>query len=613
MAENKTNSHVTRLHQYLPFDPSHDQIYEEYAERKDSLELETKSLEYLESVLAAKDPVAIVLTGDAGHGKTHLCRRLLQSYLGYDDETARMLLLDKCNGDDIISHVDSGLDVKPLRIFKDFSEFSIDIAGNRFEQAITGEEAITLICVNEGRLRAILESGIKENESVSSFYSDFHDSFSNGLATSNGKWFIINLNYQSISSDLIQDNLIRETLQKWISGTRWKVCSECSCSHCCPIKNNRDALFDEKHPSRIDNLQKVFSISERLGTVITLREMLMVVAYLLTGGLTCKDVHKRRNKEGWQHEYAYHSLLFKTPASISKDKISRIPVLSAIFPLDPGAISIREIDDHIINEGGIFNGNEIDLCFKDGISNDIIDASNGIDEVIGNARSRQERNREAELVQTIVQTLRRRSFFDNVGQVDMTKRLGFEYADDFYWILEGQDDQPTRKAKIKQNLIAGLHTIQGLNLGLKETSLYLVDPAFGNATNKAAIVACKIPSKSINLVSQSQNWNSVNEPNSISKTVNWLEREIIIQISMPGNDKISYSLDLMGFDYLMRAGMGYISQAFYAHDIRRVLNFLGRLAENGNTSNDGIEAIIDGKVFTVSVEEGNVIQASGGN
>ena len=36
-------------------------------------------------------PECLTLTGDAGHGKTHLCRRLLQDYLGYNEDEAREL------------------------------------------------------------------------------------------------------------------------------------------------------------------------------------------------------------------------------------------------------------------------------------------------------------------------------------------------------------------------------------------------------------------------------------------------------------------------------------------------------------------------------------------
>ena len=78
---NNTNSHVERLNRYLPLSPAHDQIYEEYQKSEDSLNLSTRALSY---AMTALDQGAnlVVLTGDAGHGKTHMCRRLLEDFLG---------------------------------------------------------------------------------------------------------------------------------------------------------------------------------------------------------------------------------------------------------------------------------------------------------------------------------------------------------------------------------------------------------------------------------------------------------------------------------------------------------------------------------------------------
>lgn len=82
------NKHVERLHRYLPFDASYDQIYEENRHSDDSLELDTAALRYLKEVLT-DGPCLILLTSDAGHGKTHLCSRLIHEYLGYNAEATR--------------------------------------------------------------------------------------------------------------------------------------------------------------------------------------------------------------------------------------------------------------------------------------------------------------------------------------------------------------------------------------------------------------------------------------------------------------------------------------------------------------------------------------------
>ena len=55
----KDSPHVQRLHRYLPFSPSHDQIYEEYQRADDALNLPTKALVYL--IAAANSNARLII------------------------------------------------------------------------------------------------------------------------------------------------------------------------------------------------------------------------------------------------------------------------------------------------------------------------------------------------------------------------------------------------------------------------------------------------------------------------------------------------------------------------------------------------------------------------
>src|SRR5262245_22415011 len=117
MAE-RINGHVERLHRYLPFSPDHDQIYEEYQRTEDSLNIDTQALRYVLNAVRTRARL-IVLTGDAGHGKTHLCRRLIQDHLGYNEDEARRLINTACDGVQTIRATSAGPTVVPLRVYKD--------------------------------------------------------------------------------------------------------------------------------------------------------------------------------------------------------------------------------------------------------------------------------------------------------------------------------------------------------------------------------------------------------------------------------------------------------------------------------------------------------------
>ena len=161
------------------------------------------------------------------------------------------------------------------------------------------------------------------------------------------------------------------------------------------------------------------------------------------------------------------------------------------------------------------------------------------------------------------------------------KRLGFPNGGDFLEILRGDELQPARMATLKGKLIAGLHMLQGLRLGARETYLYLVDPAFGNATSHAAIISRRISLPLVKLIPMADKWELAKEhpERAMSNAVDWLERHVVIRIKLDEGDYEDFALDLMMFDCAAQASGGYVPEEFFAHDIRKVTNYFGRIAE----------------------------------
>jgi hypothetical protein len=617
--EEKRNSHVDRLHRYLPFSPIMDQVFEEYTSSADSLNLETKAHDYLLTSVRSKARL-VILTGDAGHGKTHLCRRLIENHLGYSEQDARRLINSNCNGSEIISHQDGTTAAIPLRIYKDFSEFSIPLAALEIEKLVSRENEVTIICANEGRLRAVLESS-NADAVCSKLLADFSESFNDGLASRDGRDHIINLNYQSVASDS-GSSLITRTLKEWLSGKRWGICQKCIHHNSCPIYRNRNLLTpqaDKKGELRRTKVEVIFATAERLGSVVTIREMLMATAYFVTGGLTCEAVHQRarEKKKGWQPKFAFYNLLFRAPDSSTREKLHRIPILQEIAKLDPGLRALRVVDERIINEQEQFAAGDIDIVFHsgNGRKQEVVDASNGIDDIIGNPRSRAERHKEAGFIELVVRSLRRRAFFDDdLAPQALMNRLGFENGGEFLEIISGQI-QPARMSILKNRVLAGLHMLQGLRMGAKETNLHLVDPAFGSATSHAAIIARRISAPLVKLLPMADKWDTATHhpTHAMTNAVDWLDRHIVLRIKESNEKHSDFSLNLMMFDCTTRAAGGYVAEEFYAHDVRRITNFLGRIAERGSGSDDDEVALfLHGRMHSVAIDDG-VIQVGGGN
>ena len=602
---------------FLPFDPSHDQIYEEYQVAKDSLNLDTVAYDYV--LDAAKSGAhVIVLTGDAGHGKTHLCRRIIENFLGYDEEEARKLINEACDGRQIIRAKNCLRHADALRIFKDFSEFAPEIAANLVEESNSGE-AVTIICANEGRLRAVLSS-IRAGSYCAELLKNFESSFDNGKASRDGRIHIVNLNHQSTAAGADGQSLGDRALRDWTSGTRWRSCNDCDSREACPINRNRGMLSEradeEVATTRKEKLRLLFATLERIGYVITIRDMLMAFAYLLTGGLKCDDVHrmKRRRKKGWQHAYAFYNLAFEAPDTLTKEQLKRLPLMQQLPKLDPGRRAIREIDERIVNQQVIFAHGQLDLQFPapSTSAEDLIDAADGIDEIIGDPHNKKQRADEAENVTRVVRALRRRAYIDGIGgsTLDMA-HLGFPYGADFLAIVHDQMDVPERTL-LKKRVIAGLHHIQGLQFLEQTPTLHLVDPAFGRSMSGTAILAARIKPANVDLLRLSEKWGKSDEvTHHVKESVDWIDRHVVLRIVDQQGRSYDLLLDLLTFDCILRAAAGHVPTKFYEHDIRRVASFLGRIAQSAHTRSDQINLIRGGRSQTISID-GSTIQVGAG-
>jgi hypothetical protein len=601
---------------YLPFDPSHDQIYEEYQVASDSLNLDTVAFDYV-SRAARSGAQIIVLTGDAGHGKTHLCRRIIEDLLGYDEEEARRLINEECEGRQVIHQRDAETAGHSLRIFKDFSEFAPDIAAQLLERAI-GDDAVTIICANEGRLRAVLASD-NAARCCGELLEAFETTLDRGRASDDGRIHIVNLNHQSTAAGDAGQSLGDRAIREWTSGTRWKSCAECDARESCPINRNRTMLSEraeELAATRKSKLRLLFATLERIGYVITIRDMLMTIAYLLTGGLKCDDVHRmrRRSKKGWQQAYAFYNLAFNAPETISKEQLKRLPLMQQLPKLDPGRRAVRSIDERIVNKQGIFPRDQLDLQFPAPTTTnaELIDAADGIDEIIGDPRARKQRTEEAENVTHVVRALRRRAFVDGIGDsaLDMA-HLGFPYGKDFFGIVHERLDVPARTL-LKKRVIAGLHHIQGLQFSEQTPTLHLVDPAFGRSMSGTAILAARIKPANVNLLRLSDKWGTASADNHhVKHSVDWIDRHVVLRIVDLAGGSHDLLLDLMAFDCILRAAAGHVPTRFYEHDIRRVISFLARIAQAAHSNSDQINLIRNGRSQTISID-GSTIQVGAG-
>jgi hypothetical protein len=582
---------VKELHRHLPIDAGADRLYEEHQDASDRLVYETQTLSYLRQLLASERRVIVILTGNAGHGKTHMCRRMLEAD-GANTDVMELL------GDDKLGAREWGVAGSPLRVrvVKDLSEISPAArAAEVLEELLTQESAHVVICANEGRLRDVvghiprrarlvldaLEAGLDTGATCSDEQSRVH---------------VVNLNFQGATSGA--GGFFAHAMDHFLKHeSAWKACDGCAASDQCPIKSNRNKLA--MSPRRAaENLRhrevliELVRVAEQAGYVLTYREALILVAYLVTGGLACEGVEKL-HRGGRTEELRKHDvldLLFEV--RLPSDAADVLRILPRLRRMDPGAYPIRSVDDEIVKQ----------LEEKDDADGRLFDLEPE------HASKRSELKREQERHRQRIRAERRFAWFEaperDSANVSRTSRLGLRHYPDFA-LLQGWPE-PSEVIAIIRRLVRGLHTIQGAVGVDSMTSLHLVDPAFGRSGSHAAIIARSFRVRDLDLVSESRWWQecSGRKPQVLA-SVEWLDRRVVLVDRTESRALLVF--DLRTFEFVMNAADGVVMREFHSAERRRILRTLAKDAERARRAGDEIRVLLERGEGRLTLERDNTI------
>jgi hypothetical protein len=204
--------------------------------------------------------------------------------------------------------------------------------------------------------------------------------------------------------------------------------------------------------------------------------------------------------------------------------------------------------------------------------------------------------------------MRRRDFFAPRDQsVASLRRLGFAYGDDFIAVVQGELE-PADFRRLRDQLIAGVEAIQGLRRSGTGRHLLLVDPAFNAGTTAASIVARHIPITSVGLRSQSASWErELGRVADLPSALDWSDRSVAIEIG-DGAEAHAIHIDLLTFEYLMRAGEGLDGRVFFDAEVRRISGALAPLVQRTD-EDDEIEIVREGRIIEgLVIDTGDVIR-----
>lgn len=428
------NAFVQYLDQFNVLSPNHARIYDEYSgdETQLQLNIHTRIEAHLLSVFTDQ-PRSVIMTGNAGDGKTRLCRVVYEHF-------ERKKLVDWPETGEIELHYERG----KIRIIKDLSE----LQESEIERVLTdlqrqlaeghGERVYYLIAANEGKLSRFLSQYAQFGLLADEVKGRFLDHTRN-----DGQFELVNL--QHVSSSLYASRILNE----WNQEANWTPCQSCGKAESCMIAHNHRKTAQAEVEKR---LVEQYRLLDCRGIHLTMREILIHISYVLTGGLTCEDVHNARYEDiERQSQLVYYNNFYgiHMPGAASIER----GAAQQFAGLDPGQLSISQIDDYLLN-GDL--SSEAEIAEQHGQLFD-----DGIDLLFGYYRKQIEisRNREESKLSVDVTALmpmfRRKYFFEAAGrQADIRKKL-VPYAH-FYRFLDVLGSK-SEQARVKQPLIRGLN------------------------------------------------------------------------------------------------------------------------------------------------------------
>lgn len=288
-------------------------------------DVETKLGRFLTDWAREGTPGTVVLTGNAGTGKTAAAEAYCRA-LGAP-------LPDR----------DALLEVSPGRwIIKDLSGLPNPVArADAVRDALASSSAVqTLVCANEGVLRDAL-ADLGETNATATLEAALR-----GGATRDGDLTVVNVNRQRPTSERLWNQL----LDYVVRDDLWTGCADCPFDvGGCPMRSNAEQL---RRPVVREQLRTLF----RLGTgeaVPTIREVLAILSWAVVGTESCSHV-KERHRDLGQAAFTASDGYFTRilGGGMSPDVAEHSPLLTGIRRSGLGDVSDLQVDGWLRDTNG---------------------------------------------------------------------------------------------------------------------------------------------------------------------------------------------------------------------------------------------------------------------
>jgi hypothetical protein len=532
---NISNPFVDYLSRYTTASPDHEAAFDEFLAQilppsGKPLRLQTRVEMFLRRRFQQPDPPSVILTGNAGDGKTYLCRQVVATFSGEQYVDWEALAEQPLERNGIRLHV-----------VKDLSELSaeqgIDLIRELAEANNGGSPDRYLIAANEGRLRDLLSQA-----SVSSLYKNIDSQIQHGVDAGSPHLVVINLTAVTTSS------FVPAVLQWMTSEEHWIACSACPIRERCPVRHNATQLHDSFIAHRV---QLLYQLLEHLDVHVTVRDMLIHLAYTLTGNQRCVQLHRLNTAKSDCSRLAYYANVwggsegsaFRRKASVVQH-LDRLRIGDhSMFEIDDFIVSGAEQEEQTATHSQLF-APAVDLDFRRFSQERLAYVEGGVERQAGE---------EASTMLAWLPHCRRKLFFEWQDEQRTNQLIAFRHFDAYVRLLI---DQYGANDDIRRQLVLGLNRAFSRLYLTDSDTLYVTSQYLHSAEQSRPLVRLAIPTSGISL------W--VDQPEEQAFDRAW--PDLYLKIGAPpalllhdpsaATKPQSWRLNLLLFEYLMRLAHG---------------------------------------------------------
>jgi nicotinamide riboside kinase len=583
------NSFVDQINEFHPFSATAGIGFTEL--RRGFFDAPTRLDAKLEDMVRCSETRLIFLTGNAGQGKTFLCRKLLER-LDMGEEESDREIVERCDGSFVNRELEGG---RKLRIIKDLSEFTYENGARSLADAYSDPSNCTLVCANEGRLRAVILQLIRDGrrELGKAIEENREAGYDFGVLSksSESDILIIDLNRQTLVSK--ENSFLENVIENFCCSQRWEPCRSCSASEFCPILRNRNYWAEEEseeNKKRRKGFEYIISVLECSNVVITKRNLLEVVSWMFTGNLDCRKISEMEKQDLQSSRYRSHQLIYEN--EWIDPGFRQLPIIRDFRRFDPGMHAHLERDEKLIAT----------LLIKDP----------SLEKPFG---SRSETRSVGKKIRNVLRELRREDFFDGFDEEKYRSMkvgpLGLKYRNEFFGILK-EDGDPSLQRRTRDTLASGLEHFQGLWRKDSESDpqMCLVDPSFLIGRSSVSIISSQVIRGHLSLLSQDQYWRKFGPQGSkfYGDVLDWNSRTV--RILMGSTEQISggMELDLISFEFLCRLSSGLSTKGEYLATFNHVEDILMKWSvETSKGNEDGIITVcVEGQLRRLFLDESRI-------